>query len=182
MVRALIPIVALLPLSSCGIPGSMVERIDANQYRGDGTIGTCSNIFGGGYRIDFPPFDATRTYDASYRVSHLPPPGKEWPEFELGFSERGPRDVQKRMKSVTAISRLTLRDTNGNILWSEAVRFSALRVGFGATGLSYVNAFQNNPVRFKRDVSYTLTMSYSPGAVPPPTKQLHLAINNCSFY
>ena len=46
--------------------------MQVKRYSGDGVIRTCSTVLVPGYLIEFPKFDSTRPYEASYRLSHVP--------------------------------------------------------------------------------------------------------------
>src|ERR1700741_3316289 len=101
---------ACLILCSCGVPGSLETWTGTKQYSGDGAIHTCSNLFAGGYEINFPAFDASRPYSASYQLSHLPTGARERTGITLCFYQRDLALAREKQKSATAIFHLTLRD------------------------------------------------------------------------
>src|SRR5438477_5628876 len=86
MVRAFLPALACVALSGCGIPAGAGMWAQAKEYAGDGVIHTCSNLFAGGYEIDFPRFDASRPFAASYRLSRVPPTGRNPAIIYLRFN------------------------------------------------------------------------------------------------
>jgi hypothetical protein len=176
-------VLACLALSSCGIPGSIVMWAETKQYSGDGVIQTCSNLLAGGYKIDFPRFDASLPYAASYHLAHVPPTGREPAVIYLRFDapDLSYLGAEKKKKSVTATFRFTLYDAKGKILHSAEFLVSdstwtSNRSMFG------VYELEKSFLHFERNASYALNVSYTPGSVPPPAKQLYFAIDNCAFY
>src|SRR5713226_8559160 len=60
------------------LAGNLGIEAQVRQYSGDGTIYNCSILFSPGYRIEFPKFSSSKPYEASYRLSYVPPTGR-WP-------------------------------------------------------------------------------------------------------
>jgi hypothetical protein len=180
-VRALLAAFACFALSGCGIPASVWMWAQAKQYSGDGVIYTCSNIFMRGYGIDFPRFDASQPYTASYRLSKVPQTSRKQTGVCLRFKQPDLAMALAKQKSVTATFRLVLYDTDDNILHSADVVLS--QPGWSETGrLFSVYAGEKSYVQFERNSSYVLKVSYTPGAVPPPAKDVYFAVENCAFY
>ena len=155
--------------------------VETKQYSGDGVIHTCSNLFGGGYGIDFPKFDASRPYAASYRLSNVPQTVRERTGISLRFHQANYLMAQHKKNSVTATFRFTLIDARNRTLHSVAVRVSS--AGWSENQrLFSVYAGEKSYFHFQPNTAYVLKVSYMPGAVPPPAKELYFAIDNCSFY
>ena len=91
--RSLLPLAAALALTSCKPMG-----MQAKQYSGDGTLRTCSKLIGQGYAIELAPFDATKPYLASYRLSHVPQVHRDpvvYLRFHSGPSVSFPEDLKE---------------------------------------------------------------------------------------
>ena len=153
----------------------------ATQYSGDGTIHTCSNLFEGGYGIDFASFDSSRPYSASYRLSHVPQTRRGHAVILLHFFQSDYRLAQKKKSSVTASFRFTLRDARGNIVHSAELRASGA-VWSESQRLFGIYELDRSYLHFEGNANYILDVSYTPGAVPLPAKQLYFAIDNCAYY
>ena len=170
-------------LSGCGIPGGAVMWAQTKGYSGDGVMRNCSNMLGSGYAIEFPKFDASRSYAASYRVSHVPQlhriDGRNDPILYLRFySSVGYTKTKQIKKGVTARFRVILVNSHGQVMHSVEVPFSTS--GWSSAQNLYgvsIEAFHFDP-----DASYVFNVSYTPGAVPPPAKQVYFAIDNCAYY
>src|SRR5262249_10869851 len=107
--RRLALLAVALALGGCGIPASAEMWLQTKRYSGDGHIYNCSNLIGAGYCIDFPEFDATRPFTASYRLTHIPRVFDRDPLIYLKFRcDFGSSDEIK--KSVTASFRVTQLD------------------------------------------------------------------------
>lgn len=173
---------ACLALISCGIPGSTVMWAETKQYSGDGVIHSCSNLFGGGFAIDFPTFDSSRPYAASYRLSHVPQTGRGSVIY-LRFERSGllPSAAQRKTKSATSTFRFTICDAKGSVL--DSADFHVSNAILTQTGSIFgIYELGKSEFRFEYNNSYVLKVSYVPGSVPPPAKQLYFAIDNCAFY
>ena len=175
-------VVLCFALPGC-VAGNLGMETHVMQYSGDGKIRNCSNIFRPGYAIEFPKFDSDRPYEASYRLSHLPPTGREPPGIYLRFYQPRLRFgmAQRKKDAVTATFRLALCDAKGNTLHSAEVHLS--RTGWSEQkGLFSIYALGKSYVHFERNASYVLNVSYTPGTVPPPASELYFAIDACAFY
>src|SRR5205807_9403533 len=64
--------ITVVMLNGCGLAGDWSVRSQIKRYRGDGVIYACSNALSGGYSIDFPRFDAARSFTATYQFSNVP--------------------------------------------------------------------------------------------------------------
>jgi hypothetical protein len=171
--RSLLPIVAVLALTSCKPIG-----MQAKQYSGDGTLRACSNLLGQGYAIEFAPFDATKPYLASYRLSHVPQFRQDpyvYLRFHSGPSFSFPEDLKKRG---TAVIWASLADAYGREKHSLDLPLSS-GVWAESQGLFSAYALNQSQFHFAPQESYVLTVSYKPGAVPPPATNLYFEIDGC---
>jgi hypothetical protein len=181
--RAFLPALVCLGLSGCGIPGGAVMWVQTKRYSGDGVIRNCSNLLGSGYAIQFPTFDASRPFAASYRVSHVPQlhriDGRNDPTVYLRFySNIGYTKSLQIQKGVTARFQVILMNSRGQVMHSVEVPLSTS--GWSSTQNLY--AVSKGAFHFDPDASYLLNVSYEPGAVPPPAKELYFEIDNCAYY
>jgi len=179
----LLSLVVSITLSSC-VVGTLGMEAQVQRYSGDGVIHSCSTALMAGYRIQFPKFDASRAYAASYRLSHVPQlhriDGRDDPSVYLRFrSSLGFAATQEFRKSSTAIFRLTLVDSRGRAIYSTKSAMSDSRWGQQMGNLydSFGCEFH-----FERDATYVLKVAYTPGHVPPPAKELYFALENCGYY
>jgi hypothetical protein len=173
---SLLPIVAALALTSCKPMG-----MQAKQYSGDGTLRACSKLIGQGYAIEFAPFDATKPYLASYRLSHVPQVRRDpyvYLRFHSGPSVSFPEDLRKRG---TAVIWASLVDTYGREKHSLDLSLSS-GVWEESQGLFSAYALDQSQFHFEPQESYILTVSYKPGAVPPPATNLYFEIDDCAHY
>ena len=164
--------------------------IQVTQYSGDGVIYNCSSsipIVGAliswpGYRIEFPKFRSDRSYEASYRLSHVPQRGGRPAIVYLCFTPPDWIGAHNRKNSITAVFRIVLQDTNGHILhsaelpvgisgWTTSV-WTDSKNGFG------VYEPQKSYLYLAPRTSYVLNVSYIPGEVPPPARELYFSIEN----
>ena len=174
--RSLLPLAAALALASCKPMG-----MQAKQYSGDGTLRTCSKLIGQGYAIEFAPFDATKPYLASYRLSHVPQVRRDpvvYLRFHSGPSVSFPEDLRKRG---TAAIWATLADTHGRERHSLDLPLSS-GVWMESQGLFSAYAPDQSQFHFEPQESYVLTVSYKPGEVPPPAANLYFEIDGCAHY
>jgi hypothetical protein len=178
--RTLVALIIALALAGCGIPASGVMWLQTKRYSGDGVIHNCSNLIGAGYRIDFPEFDASRSFSASYRMAHVPKVFGRDPLIYLKFRcESGSSDEIK--KRVTASFRITLLDSTRTVIRSIELPMST-SIWWEAQNLCGAYDLEKSPFRFQSSASYILEVSYDPGPVPPPTKRLYFSVDNCAFY
>ena len=150
------PILIALTLGGCGIPTGWSIWLRTKRYSGDGVITTCSNLLGPGYRIDFPKFDASLPYSASYRLDGLPRICDRKPVVYLRFD--GDRSLPRN--TLSDAFRMTVANSRGEIIQA------------------YGRALQ-----LREDESYTLHLDYdNPRQAPMHVKQLFFEIDNCAFY
>jgi hypothetical protein len=174
--RGLLPLAAALALTSCKPMGTQ-----AKQYSGDGTLRTCSKLIGQGYAIEFAPFDATKPYLASYRLSHVPQVHRDpyvYLRFHSGPSVSFPEDLRKRG---TAAIWVSLADTYGREQHSLDLPLSSA-VWAESQGLFGAYNPDQSQFHFEPQEGYVLTVSYRPGAVPPPAANLYFEIDDCAHY
>jgi hypothetical protein len=179
-VKALLLVLACVVLDGCGIPAGAGMQLQAMRYSGDGVIHTCSNIFAGGYRIDFPSFAASEPHTASYRLSNVPQvyrvDGRSDPTIYLRFYSDIP--YSKVKERLSGKFQLTLLDGRGQVATSIVAPLSTA----GLTATQRLYGVSKGTFHFDPNASYVLRVSYTPGAVPPPAKQFYFAIDNCAFY
>jgi hypothetical protein len=167
-------------LGGCVAGHAEMER-EVMQYSGDGVIHTCSTLLVAGYAIEFPKFSAAKPYQTSYRLSNVPQTSRAKAGICLRFNQPNFIMARKRKRSVTASFHLTLYDARNNVLHSAEVQVS--RSGWSERKrLFSVYAAAKSYVHFERNAKYILNVSYTPGAIPPPAKELYFAIDNCGFY
>ena len=152
------------------------------KYSGDGTFGTCSSLVGGGYAIKFAEFDSAGPYSASYRLSHVPVARQrheamlylrlKWSGSYLEWCERE--------KALTGKIRLILQDSEGRNIKSEELSLAEMD-WTGTQGLYGGYDLERTRLHFESGKSYTLSVTYSPGAVPLPVNQVYFEIDNCAY-
>lgn len=156
--------------------------LQAKRYSGDGIIQTCSSLVGAGYRIDFPEFDASRPYSASYRLSKLPQVFRRDPVIYLKFHLNPdfgiPEETKKR---ITASFRITLFDSQSHVIRSAELTL-ADTIWWGGEHPLGAYDLPKSVFHFNWNTPYILQVSYEPGLVPPPATQLYFSIDNCAFY
>jgi hypothetical protein len=161
--------------------GCMPMAVKAKRYSGDGEIRSCSNLLAQGYSITFPRFPIDQPYSASYRLAGVPSVGRD-PVVYLSFPSNAPPSASDTARSrVTSTIRVTLQNSSGKEIrsldlplataiwrWSQEV--------FGAYDL------EKNVFHFDPSAAYTLHVTYTPGAVPPPAKEAYFEIDGCASY
>lgn len=155
------------------------------KYSGDGTFRTCSSLVGGGYAIKFAEFDSAAPYSASYRLSYVPEIGiaRQGQEALLYFRLKLPIPYfqwREGQKALTGKIRLILQDSEGRNIKSEEVSLAEM-AWTGTQGLYGGYDLDRTRLHFESGKSYTLSVMYSPGAVPPPTNQVYFEIDNCAY-
>jgi len=170
---------ALVSLLSGCVVGNLAMETQVTQYSGDGFLRNCSLMVSPGYRIEFPSFSAARPFEASYHLSHLPQLQRD-PLLLLRFYQQDFAAARKKKSSVTASFHVTLSDAQGNIQHSADIALS--RAWWGESQRLFgIYDLEKSKLHFDRKASYTLHVSYNPGRVPPPTKQLYFSLENgCS--
>jgi len=146
------------------------------RYSGDGVIHAAPIM--PGYQITFPKFGASQPYSASYRLSRVPQRKYGEPVIYLRFYwSRGFASIDQVKKQVTAKFRFTLLDEEGRLIQSADLPVST-SIWTGGGELWGVYQLHESILHFQRRVSYVLNVSYVPGAVPPPTKELYFSVEN----
>lgn len=170
---------ALLLLLSGRVLGNLAMKTQVAEYSGDGLIQDCSLIVSPGYRIEFPRFSAESPFDASYRLSHVPQLHHD-PLLLLRFYQPDFVAARKKKSAVTASFHVTLSDAFGRVQHSADIPLS--RAWWGESQRLFgIYDLEKSRLHFDREASYTLHVSYEPGRVPPPTKQLYFSLENgCS--
>jgi hypothetical protein len=165
-------------LSGC-VVGDLAMETQVRQYSGDGLIRNCSLLVSPGYRIEFPSFSAAKPFEASYRLSQVPQLQRD-PFLLLRFYQRDFVAARKKKSSVTPSFHVTLSDALGHTQHSADIALS--RASWGESqGLFGIYDLEKSKLHFDRKAIYTLHVSYKPGRVPPPTKQLYFSLENgCS--
>jgi hypothetical protein len=145
------------------------------RYSGDGVIHAAPLM--PGYEITFPKFDAFQPYSASYRFSRVPQRKYSEPVIYLRFHwSRGFAHIDEIKKQVTARFRFTLLDGEGGLVQSADLPVSA---SIWTGGTEFWAIYQDESrLHFRKDASYVLNVSYAPGPVPPPTKELYFSVED----
>ena len=146
-----------MALTGCGIPAGLEMWFQTKRYSGDGVIQPCSNLFGAGYCIHFPKFDASHPYSTSYRLSHVPHVHARGHEPVVYLRFDGDRSFPK--DALNGAFGMTLANSAGESVQS-----------FGRT------------LHLDKNASYILRVDYVPGHAPMHVKQLYFEIDNCAFY
>jgi hypothetical protein len=154
-VKMFATVLVFFALSGCGVPEGVQLWFEAESYSGDGVIYTCSNLVGGGYRIDFPKFDAFQPYTAAYSLSHVPKVYNREPVIYLRYD--GDRALPRNALSDTF--GITLKKSTGEVIQEYGREL-------------HINGSE----------SYILYVSYEPGHAPLHVKQLYFELDNCSSY
>ena len=122
--RTLLALIIALALAGCGIPAGVAMWFQTRRYSGDGIIRSCSNLASAGYSIDFPAFDASRPFNASYRMADVPKVAGRDPQIYLKFRcEFG--SSEEIIKHTTASFHLAVLDSSGKAIRSVALPLSA---------------------------------------------------------
>jgi hypothetical protein len=98
--------------------------------------------------------------------------------FHSGPSLSFPEDLRKRG---TASFWVSLVDTYGREKHSLDLSLSS-GVWAESQGLFSAYAVDQSQFHFEPQESYVLTVSYKPGAVPPPAANLYFEIDGCAHY
>jgi hypothetical protein len=178
----LLLLVVAVTVSAC-VVGPLTLEGQIQQYSGDGVIHSRSTLLMAGYIIEFPKFEASRPYAASYRLSHVPQlqrvDGRSNPGIYLRFkSNLGFAATRELKKKSGAVLRLTIVDSHGEVVRSMK---SAVSVA-GWTQRQNVYSISGGEFRFDAGASYVLKIHYIPGPVPLPAKELYVVIDDCAFY
>jgi hypothetical protein len=185
MVRFFVTALAALTLNGCGIPAGMHMWLQTKWYSGDGIIYACSNLLAAGYGIDFPKFDSSRYYSASYSLSRVPQvyriDGRSDPLILLRFYQRDFVAVRERKNSVTATFHVTLSDMKGHIQHSADIPLSTSRWE-ESQALFGIYDLERSRLHFDKNIGYVLHVEYVPGDTPPLAKELYFTIDNCASY
>src|SRR5262249_28659225 len=123
---------------------------------------------------------------ASYRLSHVPQVQSD-PYVHLCFRPE-PRsqpwypgiddDLKRR---ITASLTTTLLDASGKERGSLVMPLATATWG-ESQGLVGAYDFDRGRFRFEPCQSYVLKVSYSPGSVPPATKEAYVQLHACAYY
>jgi hypothetical protein len=168
-------ILACIPVS-VWLAANFGMWVQVLRYSGDGVIHAAPIM--PGYQITFPKFGASQPYSASYRLSRVPQRKYGEPVIYLRFYwSRGFANIDQVKKQVTAEFRFTLLDEEGELIQSADLPVSA-SIWTGGTDFWGIYQLDQSRLRFSRDASYVLNVSYTPGAVPPPTSELYFSVED----
>jgi len=146
------------------------------RYSGDGEIRPAPIM--PGYQITFPKFGASQPYSASYRLCRVPQRKYSEPIIYLRFHwSRGFADIDEIKKQVTARFRFTLLDGEGGLVQSADLPVSG-SIWTGGGDFLGIYQLDQSRLHFRKDASYVLNVSYAPGPVPPPTKELYFSVED----
>ena len=150
--------------------------IQVLRYSGDGVIHSALVI--PGYTIAFPRFSASQPYSASYRFSRVPQRLQSDPIIYLRFDwSRGFADSDEIKKKVTAKFHFTLLNNEGRSIQSADLPLSS-SIWTGGSDFWGVYQLDESKLHFRLGASYVINVSYVPGTVPPPTKELYFSIED----
>jgi hypothetical protein len=153
----------------------------ARRYSGDGVLTICSNLLAQGYAIDFSRHPANQPFDATYKLSHVPQVGRDpyiYLRFPSHHSVVGLDDTKKR---VTASFRAAVVDASGAQTHSLDLPLSEA-VWTDAGGAYAAYRLYDSQFHFAVGQTYSLHVSYTPGAVPPPGAEVYVQIDGCAYY
>ena len=153
----------------------------AKRYSGDGVIRICSTFAHQGYAIEFPRFRADRAYAAVYKLSYVPNANRA-PQVYLHFhSDISSLKTDSFKERVTAALRVVLADATGREIQRLDLPLS-MAIWSQSGDLFGIYDLDRSDFHFDPASSYTLRVSYTPGPVPPPTKELYFEIDCCAYY
>jgi len=168
-------------LVGCGIPAGLLMAWQVKRYSGDGKIQTCSQWFGAGYQVDFAPFDASHSFIASYRVSALPQVLGRDPMIYLKFDlDRFFENPDAIKSGTTGFFQIDLLNSSGQVVQTASLH-TATTIWWGGGKSWGMYDLDKSRFHFDRNENYVLRVSYNPGGVPPPAKQLYFNIDNCAY-
>jgi len=176
-------------LSGCGIPAGAVTWVERKLYSGDGHISGCSTLFAAGYRIDFPPFDPAQPKTVVYRISHVPQVGRA-PRFGMLFHSRMLPTDQEETR-LTPLIHVRVTDARGRVqavdispaVVSPTVSLSFTTAGWGSSSADLFSIWGPDPsLHFARGETYSMSVSYTPGAAIIPAKEAYFEIEDCASY
>lgn len=158
-------------------------NLQIRRYSGDGSIRTCGNLLAPGYAIDFPKFEASRPYSASYRLVRLPrvhdPLGPRKAHIYLSlWWKNGSVNFDQ---SLSGSVRVDLVKSSGQLVHSFELPLASVMRG-NSQGRDLFSDIKSTELHFEKNVDYYLRVSYSPGSVPPPAKELFFTIRDCAEY
>ncbi len=167
-------------------------RNQISHYKGDGTItdasiGAPPFFWGPGFRLVFPGFDPSKSYEHSYQLNGVPKTKYGASTIYVRFPGDWSIDLDKEKTNITAVLSFTVLDENDTVLKSQEVKFStadwswAGGAGVGVFGLWVYDRPNNrteNIFNFAPAKSYRLKIVYTPGPVPPQTTNMYISIEN----
>ncbi|MGI8435415.1 MAG: hypothetical protein ACR2NX_00695 [Chthoniobacterales bacterium] len=145
-------------------------------YSGDGIIRPAPLV--PGYQIEFPKFDASQPYSASYRLVRVPKRLEGGPTLYLRFkSNKKNADSDAIKKAVTAQFSFALFDGERKCVQSADLPVST-STWWGGGDSWGVYEMDQSSLHLRWSGNYVLKVSYVPGAVPPPSNELHFSIED----
>ena len=187
--RCLGVLLATFALGGCGLPLGAAAWLESKLYSGDGHVSTCSTLFAAGYFIDFPPFDPTKPSTVVYRLSHVP---QVWraPRFCMKFhSQMWPTDQEETR--LTPVLHVRITDSRGRVqaidispsVVSPTVSLSFTTAGWGQSSPDLFSICgPTERLHFARGETYSMSVSYTPGAALIPAKEAYFEIEDCASY
>jgi hypothetical protein len=171
----------VLLFSAFVLTGCIPMALKAKRYSGDGLLTTCSNLLMQGYAIDFSRHPSDQPFSATYKVSQVPQIGRDpyvYLRFPSHHSVVGLDDTKKR---VTASFHVDLSDASGAQTHSLDLPL-AEAIWTDAGGAYAAYRLYDSQFYFAAGQSYSLHVSYTPGAVPPPGTEVYVQIDGCAYY
>ena len=186
--RPLNYIVCLALLASGCVHKTGALRQQVHEYQGEGvitdvSIGAFPLFESPGFRIVFPSFDPTKSYEHSYQLKGVPKTKYGASTIYVRFPGNWSPDLDSAKTKITAVLSFTISDENHAVLKSQDVDFNtAVWFWEGGGGEGLFGLWVDNPAHsgtendftFDPGKSYTLKIVYTPGLVPPPADHKHL--------
>lgn len=179
-VRYALVIAFLLGATGCGVPMGIEMKLQIRRYSGDGSIRTCGNLLAPGYAIDFPKFDTSRPYSASYRLTRLPRVYDPLTPRKAHIYLRSWQNVNFE-QSLGGSVRVDLVKTSGQLAHSFELPLAGVLHG-NSQGRDLFSDIKTTELHFEKNVDYILRVSYSPGLIPLRSKELFFTIRDCAEY
>jgi hypothetical protein len=179
--KRFVAFVAAWMLTGCGLVTGLLTSWEVKWYGGDGSIETCSQWFAAGWQINFSPFDASKPFAASYRISKLPHILGRDPMIYLKFDvDNFLHDVDSAKSKTTARFDVELLDPQGRVIQTLDLQTrTAIWWGGGKSWGLY--DLDRSAFHFEPHKSYTLRVRYEPGDIPPPAEKLYFSIDKCAY-
>ena len=163
------------------LAGCVPMLIKAKRYSGDGVFSTCSNLLAQGYSIEFSRHPSDKPFSATYKLSHVPDVGHDPLVYLRVPSDLGFMAMDAAKQRVTASFHVVAVDGSGTVTRSLDLPLStAIWTDQGGAYGAY--RVRESHFHFAPTRDYTLRVSYEPGPIPPPAKEVYVQIDGCAWY